>query len=253
MHDINNRNILIIDPNFDEISSLNKLLIDFGFNVSSALDGLQGYARALTAEPDLILSEVDVPKIDGLALLRRFKAHPFIRDVPILFISKRKEDEVQLLALREGAVDYIIKPFSTEQVLRRIQIHLKYTNFENHSYSKFGKDLKSGLSESQILVQAAHAYSRGRLDNPPKLSQIADALNVKKHRLNNAFQECVGMTVFEYERQLRMQTAKQLLRETELDIVTIALSVGFSNPANFSTAFRKYTGSTPSAYRKATS
>jgi AraC-like DNA-binding protein len=100
-----------------------------------------------------------------------------------------------------------------------------------------------------ILFRAARKLLLAQLDATPELASLARAVGTNTHRLNLAFRQCVGLTVFDFLREERMKEARRLLCETALDIQTIAGALGYGTRRNFSTAFRKRFGLAPTALR----
>lgn len=242
--------ILLIDDSPDELRLLIETLRGTRCRLSVAFDGLQGYERAVARVPDLILLDVRMPKLDGFAVCRQLKANPRTARSPVIFLSSASDLDERLTGLREGAVDYILKPFSPEEVLARVQIHLALASRADGGDPEDG-NTESGESSKQVLVQAAKRYLLERLADAPSLQALADALGSNPKRLTRAFKDVTGGTVFEFLRLERMLLAKRLLMETTLSIATISEEVGFSSAANFSTAFLEYSGLSPSAYRNA--
>lgn len=244
--------ILLVDDSPDELRLLIEALRGTGCRLSVAFDGLQGYERAVARVPDLILLDVRMPKMDGFAVCRQLKANPRTARLPVIFLSSAGDLDERLTGLREGAVDYILKPFSPDEVLARVQIHLALASRAGDSgVAGHGlrAELENGESESQVLVWAAKRYLLDRLADPPSLQELAGALGANFKRLTRAFKEVTGETVFEFLRHERMMLAQRLLTETTLNIAAISEEVGFSTAANFSTAFLEHSGLSPSAYR----
>ncbi|HWK61937.1 MAG TPA: helix-turn-helix domain-containing protein [Eoetvoesiella sp.] len=239
--------ILIVEDNPDQLRLLIETLRSSDFRLSVAFDGLQGYDRALASQPDLILLDVRMPRLDGFALCRRLKANPATAGIPVVFLSAADDLSERLIGLRDGGVDYILKPFESEEVIARIRIHLGLT----------AKDLLDDaclsaehLNEEEVLVRAAQSQLLANLSQTPRLDELAERLGVSEKRLSRAFRRCLNMTVFQYLRNQRMRTAQRLLTETSLSMVAISEEVGFTSAANFSTAFREHTGVSPSDYRR---
>lgn len=239
--------ILVVDDNPDQLRLLLETLRNADFRFSVAFDGVQGYDRAVASQPDLILLDVRMPRMDGFALCRRLKANPATAAIPVIFLSAANDIDERLIGLRDGGVDYIVKPFVSEEVIARVRIHLGLVAREAPS----APDSPSHLSDSEVLVRAAQQQLSSSLSHTPRLDQLAEQLGVNEKRLTRAFRECLEMTVFEYLRDQRMQVAQRLLAQTALSIVTISQEVGFASAANFSTAFREYAGVSPSAFRRA--
>ena len=242
--------VLIIDDRPDDLRALVETLRSRGLRLSIAFDGAQGYDRALALIPDIVLLEVALPRMDGFTVLRMLKSNPATAHIPVLFLTATDGLTDRLTGLREGGADYIIKPFSVEEVFERVSIHLRLSGVGATEYEPaMGGVAVSESSEHDVLVRAAKAYLLKLLGTPPRLSDLAQKLGVSERRLSNAFQHCLGTTVFEFMRQERMRKACRLLSQTSLSIGSIAEELGFSSAANFSTAFREHVGTSPSVYR----
>jgi len=239
--------ILIVEDNPDQLRLLIETLRSSDFRLSVAFDGLQGYDRALASQPDLILLDVRMPRLDGFALCRRLKANPATAAIPVMFLSAADDLSERLIGLRDGGVDYILKPFEPEEVIARVRIHL---NLAAREVSGSARLSSQHLSEEEVLVRAAQGQLLANLSQTPRLDELAERLGVSEKRLSRAFRKCLDMTVFQYLRDQRMQTAQRLLAQTSLSMVAISEEVGFTSAANFSTAFREHTGVSPSDYRR---
>lgn len=251
---------MLVDDNPDQLRLLIEALGSKAYRVTVAMDGIQGYTRAVSGAPDLILLDVRMPNRDGFTVARMLKANPVTARIPILFLSAHHELDHRLTGLRLGAVDYIIKPFLAEEVRERVRIHLESARERAVAPAERASPDDASLAESgvlsdvspayQILFGAASGMILERLDSPPKASELATMLSVSERRINLVFEACSGMSLFEFIRHERMRKAALLLSQTTTDISHIAAEVGYSNAANFSTEFRKFWGRTPSAFRK---
>lgn len=242
--------VLLVDDDLEELRPLVEALSRRNFRVSAARDGLQGYGRATTSMPDLVLLEAEMSGMSGLAVCRRLKANPRTAAIPVIFLSIQTELEHRLAGLATGAVDYIIKPCAPAEVIARIDIHLELARgYRRDDLS----EAVQNLSDADVLVRSAQRYLSDRLRDTPPADVLARALGTTEKRLVRAFRECLGLTVFEYVRHERMRMAKRLLAQTSLNVAAIAGEMGFSSAANFSTAFREHAGVSPSVFRKSSS
>lgn len=261
--------LLLVDDQPDSLISLIGLLHDKGYEVFTAIDGVQGYARAVALQPDLILLDVNMPKMDGFALARLLKSEPATSGIPIIFLSIAASSRDRLRGLRAGAVDYIVKPFHHDEVVERVRIHIGLADQAKAGArpedeaalvaASSGPALPADTDadaagavprETAALFKAATELISGRLSEAFTVKRLAEKLGVPERRIMLAFEACLGMTLFEYLRGERMQWAKHLLSNTSLSIADIAHETGYSTAANFSTAFREYAGMAPSVYRK---
>lgn len=210
-------------------------------------DGKQGYQRAISIKPDLILLDVHMPNTDGLAACRLLKANSQTRHIPIIFLTAATAPEQRVLGLTAGGVDYVVKPFFAEEVLARIQIHLNLV--ERTRRADAPAEAAPGEPAEAVTVRAAVRYICANLDRPICVDQIARLVGTHEKKLSRAFRERLGLTVHAFIREERSRMSRKLLAETEMSIQDIAEQVGFQNAGNFTTAFRERFDMTPSAFR----
>ena len=242
--------LLLVDDDPDQLRLMIETMRSTAFRISLAMDGVQAYNRALSIQPDLILLDVRMPRLDGFALCRRLKANAATARIPVIFLSSASDIDDRLTGLQDGAVDYILKPYEPQEVVARVKIHLALS--QQPTADADGQTTLP-ISEDDVLVKAAQQTLRMCLSVTPRAVDIAAKLGVHERRLARAFRNCLDTTLFENLRELRMEEAQRLLRETSLSVQAISQEVGFSNPANFSTAFREHVGMAPSAYRASVS
>jgi len=241
--------ILIVDDSAEEQRLLIELLRSHQIVPTMAFDGQQGYQRALVTKPDLILLDVRMPKMDGFASCRMLKADPITRDIPVIFLTAADAPEERVKGLTLGGVDYVSKPFTPDEVLARIRIHIDLARRTRADQPQ--PCPTPPRNPDEVMVTAVIRLISEQLVSPPTLVDIARKVGTYEKKLTQIFREQTGLTVFAFIREERIRRARQLLAETDLDVQDIADHVGFQNAANFATAFRERLGMTPSAYRQA--
>ncbi|WP_137009509.1 response regulator transcription factor [Aquitalea aquatilis] len=240
--------LLVVDDSLDELRLLKQLLDAHNFQLSVAFDGHQGYTRAQLLQPDLILLDVQMPRMDGFAACRLLKADPRTRHIPIIFLTAAQSTQERLTGLSIGGVDYVIKPFSAEEVLARIHIHLKLSTRGMTVADALDQGLKH--TPDEVLLQAGIQLIRSCLHEPLTVEDIARRLGSYEKKLSAVFRQHTDLTVFAYLREERLKQARNWLAETESSIQAIAEQLGFQNAGNFATAFRERFEVSPSTYRK---
>lgn len=236
--------LLLIDDSPADLSLLAEMMAHQAMRIHAAGDGEDGFNKAVLVQPDLILLDLVMPKMDGFATCRLLKHHPKTRRIPILFLSAANEVDKRIEGLTLGAVDFIGKPFVEEEVIARVRVHL---NLARERQAVAG-DVSDPCSETRVagrdlaLLEAAITLLRQALQHPPHLTQLSRQLGCNEKRLNQVFQEHLGMTVFVWIREERLRQARNLLLSTAMPIATIAAHLGYSSQANFAKAFRERFG-----------
>ncbi len=258
MHTAVNRQrprLLLIDDSSFEQSLLMDMLGRKKFTFSAARNGAQGYEMALWKIPNLILLDVRMPDMDGLAVCRLLKANEATRDIPVIFLSGACDAKDRTAGLTVGAVDYVSKPFSPEELLARIDIHLMLAARQprpgcaSTPPARFPAACHTGHED--VTVTAAKRYILEYLAEPPPLQEIARRVGSYREKLSPLFREQTGMTMCEFIRRSRIEWACELLQNTAMGIQDIAMAIGYNSGGNFATAFREIIGVTPKRYRRA--
>lgn len=257
--EIQSPHVLIIDDDPDQLRLLVAALRNAAYRVSVALDGDQGYARATVLLPDLIFLDVRMPGRNGITIARLLKSNPATQHIPILIISALTDKHERLAGLRAGAVDYIDKPFHVDEVLERTRIHLALSQGKTFPIvagagsdqpPSGGNTPLNSLPADLMLKRVAMEFILNHIhESSLKSSDVASNLEVSMRRLNAVFEACDDMSVFEFIRQERMRRAALMLGQSELAVADVATEVGYANPANFSTEFRKFWGKSPMQLR----
>lgn len=253
------RSILVIDDDAQEIRLLSQMLRPEGYTLFAALSGEEGFKRALARRPDLVLLDMNMPGLDGRETCRLFKGAPALSTIPVIFLTASGLMDDKLSAFAMGAVDYITKPFSAQEVAARLRVHLRLwvppaaaASQAESSQGRAGDALEAGGgSPGERLVRTAQRLLLSRLANPPGLVDLAHEVGTNERRLTDEFRRHAGMAVFEFLRQERHRRACELLLHSDMNVGAIASEVGFQSIAAFSFAFRRYCGLTPSQYRQA--
>lgn len=248
--------VLLVDDRVGELHALMGQLESMGMRVSVARDGLQGYYRALAVAPDAILMDVRMPGLDGFGACRLIKTDPATAAIPVLFLSAAGSDDMRVRGLQEGGSDYIVKPCVPLEVALRLSIHVMLANAMRHTLARPAERRSrprlpptQGRADGSAQVHAAMRFICRHLTDPLTLQGIAQMVGVTEKRLARLFQKHLGLSVMAALRMERMEVAKRLLRDSPMSVTHVAAKVGYTNPANFATAFREQVGVAPSAYR----
>lgn len=247
---LQNIHILVIDDNPHDIDHLLKALRGHGARLTIVEQPRKGLQSAQILRPDLILLDVHMPDIGGFAVCRLLHETPGCNEIPVVFLTSAADVTDRVKGLTLGGVDYVLKPFDTQEVLARITVHLQRVKRPNTQQPIHGA-IEEDLHPDQIVLQAALRLIGRQLNNLPKLTEIAAQVGTHDKKLSAIFREHMGMTLFAWVREERLQKAQALLINSAMSIEDISVEAGFASAANFATAFRERFSVTPSAYRQA--
>lgn len=238
--------LLIVDESDQERHLLMEMLRGDEYSLMGAENAWQAFEAALRVHPALI---VMTSNEDALTMERRLRENPRTETIPVLFITTAKHLDQRLVEARSGTLDYIVKPFTVAQLNQRVQTQLRLSSMLKEERVLWRDGVQAGSQQDLELVRQARLYLEERVSESPRLAELAQALSEPERHLSQVFQSCMGMSVAQYLRQIRMRKAKHLLMHSTLSVGAIAVQVGFSSAANFSTAFNSWVGASPSSFR----
>lgn len=246
--------LLVIDHQPASFSPLLEYLTSKALAVTFASHGEDGYAKAVAVRPDAILLDMTHPDHRGLTICRQLKEDRRTAGIPVLCMSTSAAIDDKLMAFSHGAVDYLVKPFSEAEAAARISIHMETkrrieqleTMVAQTALERVGDQ---AFPDDKLFTQALTTIER-RLATPPSLVELASMLGTNERKLTEIFRQRVGMTVFDYFSEMRLETARHLLVESQMRIQAIAGHVGYRNAGDFTRAFRRRYGLSPREYRQ---
>lgn len=250
MDALKNRHILIVDDEEADRMLLASYLQRQGCQTSYAVDGIDGIEKARVLQPDLILMDSEMPRCNGRDACKVLTTDPSTKAIPIVFISGMTASEQRVRGLLAGAVDYINKPFEFDEVKLRLVIHLKNRAPVIASSLMSADTFTPPESKHDILFHRARGYLLASLHCTLPMAELEALTCSNSKLLNRAFKMCAGVTVYEYLREERMKEARTLLQKTQLAVQDIAYEIGFTDSANFSTAFKEKFGLSPREFRQ---
>jgi signal transduction histidine kinase/CheY-like chemotaxis protein/AraC-like DNA-binding protein len=248
--------VLVVDDN----GELRKFLADqlSGFyQVLEAGDGKQGLKMALEFVPDLILSDVMMPVMDGIALLNKLKNNETTSHIPVVLLTAKSSVEHQIEGLKYGADYYITKPFQTDFILASIANLLKQRQkiFESLLASKKTIELSPGAifitsKDESFLKEIIEIVEKGMIDPDFNIEVVAESIGMGRTTFYKKFKSLTNLAPIEFVRDMRLKRGKQLLDAGGYNISEIAYTVGFNSAKYFSTCFKEDYGISPSEYLK---
>lgn len=243
------QSILVIDDQSASVALLLEYLTDKGLDVWVALGGADGLRKAIAGVPDAILLDVSMPGLDGYSVCRALKREPATAHIPVLFLSASATIEDKLQGFAAGGVDYIGKPFSEEEVLARLFVHLRLA-LRSGASAVDRPAVERELHRDQDFLAAAIVELQRDGLVWPGLAELARSAGTNEKKLTELFRQRFGMTAYEYQVDLRLEGARAALAGTVRQIQQIAHLAGYLNASDFSRAFRQRFGLGPREYRR---
>lgn len=252
--------ILLVEDNLQMREMISSFLKD-EYVLESATNGREGLEllQNMPTLPDIILSDVMMPEMDGYEFTRMVHSNLDFKHIPILLLTAKSETRDSLSGFESGAIDYIIKPFNIRELKARIKAQLEMKSLHDKLRIKNEK-LLARLREKVESVQPSHDLEEkisalvefiddNYLDSELDRGRLADTIGVSEGYLSSAFKKMTGFTIPAYINSLRIEKAKELLRATDKTITDIVYYCGFDSLRHFNRQFKKETGSSPSEYR----
>ena len=240
--------VLIIDDNIDIRTYLRSVLSE-KYNVSEAADGKAGLELARKIVPDIVLSDIMMPVMDGLAFCQQLKTDKAISHIPVILLTARSLDEQRAEGYEHGADAYLSKPFSLRLLLSRIDNLIESRKKLNQTWSKGVEDDEIGNISNEIdksfLKQLRKIIQENLADSDLSVEQIGDEIGLSRVQLYRKVKALTGYSPVEIVRKARLTRARHLLQTTERTVSEVAYAVGFSTPSYFSKCYKDEFGENP--------
>lgn len=243
--------VLLVEDNEDFRSFL-KDKLHLHYKVFEAANGKEGWQRALAHHPQLIVSDISMPEMNGIDLCRKIKSDKRTCHIPVILLTAVTGEDDQLVGLKTGANDYITKPFHVEMLHAKINNLLFLNNILKNTYTKQIKALAPEVmiqSADEELLQRIMIYLEENMSNPGlSVEELSRQVGMSRSSLYNKLLELTGETPVEYMRSVKLDKAAVLLARSDMNIAQIAYSVGFSTSNYFAKSFRQKFNMLPSEY-----
>lgn len=223
------------------------------YHILEASNGREGWKKVQAHLPDLVVSDIMMPEMDGIALARRIKHDARTSHIPVILLTARADEEQQLEGYGTGANDYITKPFNFELLLARVRNLLAQQKAFQRQFSKNMEVNPSPLEvtplDQQFLQQAIAAVEARIADPDFSVEDLSRAVHCSRVTLYKKLSSLTGKAPLDFIRHIRLKRAAELLAKSQRSVAEVAYEVGFNNPKYFAKFFRKEYGVQPSAYK----
>ena len=244
--------VLIIEDNEDVRNYIKGHLAN-DYRILLAVDGEEGLDKSLEYIPELIISDVKMPKLNGFELCKKIKKDERTSHIPIILLTAKAAGEDKLEGLKTGADDYISKPFQALELKVRIKnLITQRKKIAEHYRNKQLFDvteINSTSTDKKFLTKAFDVINKNISDENFNVEAFANEMALSRVQLHRKLVALVGHSPGEFIRAVRLTKASELIKNNYGNISEIALELGFSNPANFAKAFRSQFGVSPSEFK----
>ncbi len=245
--------ILVVDDNID-IRAYIKSVLHHHYTIIEAADGEEGLKKAVKYIPDIVISDVMMPKINGVELCRKLKEELSTSHIPVILLTAYSMDEQRIEGFKSGADDYIAKPFNSDVLEVRVnnliesRKHLKEL-FRENIWTGEDKEELSNVDKS-FLQKVKDLIEKNMSDSSLNVEDLGQQIGLSRTQLYRKIKSLTNYSPNELLRIMRLKKAHHLLSTTDLSISEVTYDVGFTSPSYFTKCFKEYYGENPTDYLK---
>lgn len=246
--------ILVVDDDEAMLDYISYSLRSAYYKVVTCRNGKDGLQIAIAQKPDLIISDVVMPEMDGISFVRALRNNPNISHIPVILLSARNRLQDRMEGIETGADAYLPKPFYVNEL--KIQVRSLINNrlivkgkFSGDQEQKDKVETPEFQSSDEHLMERIMEVVNKNMSNPDfSVEQLSEMVGVSRTQLHRKVKNMTGLSAGRFVQNIRMQQAAALLKQKGMNIAEIADMVGFSTRTHFATAFKSYYGMSPSEY-----
>jgi signal transduction histidine kinase/ligand-binding sensor domain-containing protein/DNA-binding response OmpR family regulator len=245
--------ILVVEDNAD-VRKYIKDSLGEEYEIIEASNGDEGVTKAEKVIPDLIISDIMMPKMDGFELTKILKNNDKTDHIPIILLTAKSDQQSRFSGLERGADDYLIKPFDTEELKLRVCNLINLRKKLQRRYSGGEKaviehdEVKSSKVNEKFMVRINDIISRHMAEEDFSIEDFSSEMAMGRTQLHRKFKAITGKSPSRFIRTYRLNAARKMMADQQGNISEIAYSVGFSSPIYFSKCFKEEFGCTPTEF-----
>jgi len=245
--------VLIVEDHTDIRTHLREKLED-SFRIMEANDGIVGLDKAIENIPDLILTDLMMPRMNGVEMCNKLKTDERTSHIPVIMLTAKAEEEDKLAGLETGADAYIIKPFSMKEVRLRVRKLIEQRNMLRDRFSREItlelKDITITSVEDKFLQNTMIIIEEHMDDDEFEVRKLQDEVGMSRMQLFRKLKAVTGQTPSEFIRTVRLKRAAKLFEQNFGNVAQVAFKVGFNNLSYFAKCFKELYKVAPSDYGK---
>jgi DNA-binding response OmpR family regulator/nitrogen-specific signal transduction histidine kinase len=250
--------VLIVEDNND-LRSYIRSFLEGDYEVSEAIDGVNALEIAINQIPDLLVSDVMMPRMDGYQLCKAIKSDERTSHIPVILLTAKAAKEDKLEGLELGADDFLTKPFDPEElkiriknlIVQRKKIREKYLE-DLHLHPEKNEDIHPSVDE-EYLQKAIKIVETHMADPQFNVELFGEFMAMSRMQLHRKITALTGQSASEFIRNIRLLKAAEMLKRKAGNISEIAYDTGFTSPSYFTDCFKKYFGVSPKEYQRTSS
>jgi signal transduction histidine kinase/DNA-binding response OmpR family regulator len=245
--------LLIVDDNPD-IRAYVRSIFESSYQIIEAANGEDGIQKAQQTTPDLIISDLMMPKMDGFEFCKYLKSNELTSHIPVIMLTAKANIESRIEGLEMGADDYLIKPFNAKEIQIRVKNLLeKQETLRQYFTGKSSKEkpvesIKIRPIEAQFLAKAKSIIERHLSENNFGIEQFSEEINMSPKQLLRKLKALTNQTTVEFIREYRLQRAAEMLQNAEGSVSDVAFAVGIESLSYFTKIFQEKFGYLPSEF-----
>ncbi|HKK73487.1 MAG TPA: two-component regulator propeller domain-containing protein [Saprospiraceae bacterium] len=243
--------ILVVEDN-EEVRQYLQSIFQKTYRIETAINGVEGLAKAKKLNPELIISDIMMPKMDGMAMCEKLKTDVKTSHIPIILLTARSAQVLKNEGLQTGADDYVTKPFNPEEMRLRVRNIIRNRETMREKFVRVmnlePKEITVTSADEDFLKRALEVAEKNIDNSNFTAEQFAYALAVSRPLLFTKVKALTNQTPNNFMKTLRMKRAAQLLETQKLNVSEVAYKVGFKDTRYFSKCFQKHFNQTPSEY-----
>ena len=249
----NRMRILIVEDE-EEILSYLKEELEGDYRIMTRKNGREAYDTILADTPDLVISDIMMPEMDGLSLCRKIKQNTNVNHVPVILLTAKSKPEDIMEGMATGADAYMVKPFNTELLKSTIanliaNRKLLKSKFSGAQQQEDKVQKLSMKSADEILMSKIMKVINENLSNPDlNVEMLAANVGLSRVHVHRKLKELTNLSARDFIKNIRLQQAAALLKEKKLTVSEVAYATGYTNLSHFSSSFKEVHGMSPKEY-----
>ncbi len=240
--------ILLVEDNFDMGNYIRSILLQEGYSVEVAENGKIALELLDTVKPDLVISDIMMPVMDGMTFMKELKNIDKYKNLPSVFLTARSDQEGLLDSLRIGVNDYLVKPFNTTELLCRIENLLEFSQSRQQFIIELSDEKKPSVD--QQFIEKLTTLVEGHISRTSfNVEELAGELAMSRSTLYREIKKATGFSAAAFVKEVRLQKARQLLEaKAVVRLNELSDSIGFATPSYFAKMYYNRFGKNPKEY-----